>query len=203
MSNMKLKLGTKVNTRDKVKSIPSPMVSENTKPKIPVAGKFEKVSFETFLSALMKMSNKTEPDDEYINSVKTLYDNIIIPKRINDTNPIYNIYFPFGDTVLIPNETIVVPTGIKVKLEPGWCLQCTINPLLAVNNDLFTHEIITYITPDRYNNPTDEGMIMFKIINTSRFAKSCTLNRNIRLCSCLFIPYGLSSNDMVEIQEGV
>ena len=171
-------------------------------PSIPIAGKFEKVSFDTFAKVLKRISgNPDEPyDEDTMKQIKITYDNIILPRRTTINSPIYNIYFPFGPTRLLPNGTILVPTGIKVKLNYGWCLQCTINPVLAINNDLFTHEIITYITEDRYNNEDDEGMIMFKLINTSKTDRECVLDKNVRLCSCLFVPYGVDSDDLIEEQ---
>ena len=163
---------------------------------IPKVGTFEKVSFDVFKNILNEIITESEETVEEMAQV--LYDNIIIPHRMNDTNPFYSVYFPFGDTQIIPGQSLLIPSGIKVKLKPGWCLQCTVNPVLAISNDLSMYETISYVTPDRYDNPSDEGMIMFKVINNSKFGRDCVIKNNTRLCSCIFVPYGLSSNDMIE-----
>lgn len=163
---------------------------------LPIGGRFEKVSFDTFYMSIVG-EQPNDQNDERKEKIKNVYDSIVLPHRQSKDSPMYNIYFPFGETPIIPNQSIIINTGIKVKLNSGWCLQCTINPLLAINNDLFTHEIITYITPDKYNMP-NEGMISFEIINTSKYGRMCLLQKDTKLCSCLFIPYGLSANDMVE-----
>ena len=77
---------------------------------------FYKVSFEQFKKDYLD----TFGND---NNVKEIYDNIQLPKRATSGSAGYDFYAPI-DFALKPNETIKIPTGIRVKIEDGWVLKC-------------------------------------------------------------------------------
>lgn len=167
------------------------------------AGSFEKVSFDTFLTSVLLLSNeeipkdKSQLDEEFTNQIKQVYDGIILPHRVSKNSPYYNIYFPFGDTSLVPNQSLVIPTGIKVNLNEGWVLQYSVNKLLSIANDIYLQEIYGYVTTDEYS-VLDENMLMFKIINKNKDGVECNIAKNTRLFTCIFLPYGLAENDLIE-----
>ena len=68
--------------------------------------KFEKVSYDNFLSSL-------KSDFPNIKDPQSVYDNIILPKRATVGSAGYDFFTPFEIT-LAPGETIKIPTGIRV-----------------------------------------------------------------------------------------
>ena len=71
---------------------------------------FERVSFEQYKASY----EGTE--------LENTYENIKLPKRATVGSAGYDFYAPF-DIVLQPGETIKIPTGIRVKLEPNYVLK--------------------------------------------------------------------------------
>ena len=68
--------------------------------------KFEKVTFQQFCSAY---------EGENLEEV---YESIKLPKRATKGSAGYDFYLPF-DIVLKPGETVKIPTGIRVWMEPN------------------------------------------------------------------------------------
>lgn len=69
---------------------------------------FEKVSLEEFTEALKGTT--------YEKATQYVYDNIKLPKRGTKHSAGYDIFAPFA-FFLDPNETIVIPTGIKAYMQ--------------------------------------------------------------------------------------
>ena len=72
--------------------------------------RFEKVSLTVFLESF-KEDNANE-----------IYDTIKLPKRATIGSAGYDFYAPF-DIQLQPGETIKIPTGIRVTMEPNFVLK--------------------------------------------------------------------------------
>ena len=71
--------------------------------------RFEKVSFEQYKKDYFDTFNTLE-------NVEEIYNDIKLPKRATKGSAGYDYFAPF-DIVLKPNETIKVPTGIRVYME--------------------------------------------------------------------------------------
>ena len=50
------------------------------------------------------------------------YSSLTLPRRATSGSAGYDFFAPF-DISLAPNETIKVPTGIRVKIDEGWVLK--------------------------------------------------------------------------------
>ena len=74
--------------------------------------RFQKISFEQYIGdvASSRTVNLSSADD--INNIKKEYDEIIIPARATIRSAGYDFYSPFEFT-LLPNDTILIPTGIR------------------------------------------------------------------------------------------
>ena len=68
---------------------------------------FEKVSYEEFKHAYIKTFHSFNE-----NELRNLYDNIKLPKRATPGSAGYDFFSPFTK-ILIPGESIVIPTGIR------------------------------------------------------------------------------------------
>ncbi len=53
---------------------------------------------------------------------KSVYANIRLPRRATKGSAGYDFFAPESFT-LVPHETILIPTGIRVMIEDGWVLQ--------------------------------------------------------------------------------
>ena len=79
--------------------------------------KFEKVSFENFAAAYLMFKGPTN-----IEIIKKIYEDINLPKRATTGSAGYDFFMP--DAVLLKKgETVLVPTGIRVKINDGWVLK--------------------------------------------------------------------------------
>ena len=78
--------------------------------------KFEKVSFEQFKKDWLD-TFENYPEDK----IKEVYDNIMIPVRATSGSAGYDFHTPVS-FILKPNETIKIPTGIRVRIDAGWML---------------------------------------------------------------------------------
>lgn len=63
----------------------------------------------------------------------------------------------------------LVPTGIKVKLDPGTYLQLSVRSSFPLKHWIIMGNSIGIIDADYYNNPDNEGHIYFQLINLSPF----------------------------------
>ena len=76
--------------------------------------KFEKVTYEQFeKDAALEIKES--------NDIKGIYNDILLPKRATFGSAGYDFFAPYSFT-LKPSDTILIPTGIKVKIEDGWFL---------------------------------------------------------------------------------
>lgn len=87
---------------------------------IPRVAKFEKVSYEQFKKDMMEKIPNVFGDNE--EAIKSIYEDIKLPKRATKDSAGYDFYAPFAIKPT-PNGGIVVPTGIRCKINPGWVLK--------------------------------------------------------------------------------
>ena len=78
-------------------------------------GKFEKVSLEQFQSDFVECVGGTEA------AAAKLFDNVKLPVRATAGSAGYDIICPF-DLTLAPGEGVKVPTGLRIRMQPGWML---------------------------------------------------------------------------------
>ena len=76
---------------------------------------FEKVSFEEFQKSWRNMFLTSDEE------VKNIYEEIKLPIRATAGSAGYDFFSPL-DFSLSAKENILIPTGIRVKIEEGWFL---------------------------------------------------------------------------------
>ena len=87
-------------------------INKKEEPALNQIGEFEKVSLAQF-EAAMRETYFLKYD------LNDLYDDIRLPARATAGSAGYDFFAPF-DFTLQPGESIKIPTGIRVRMEPGW-----------------------------------------------------------------------------------
>lgn len=179
------------------------------KPIAPIydAGEFHKVSFEQFVESFKPIyTSQLSPEQVYSdkdveNAAKVIYDLIRLPERATAGSNGYDFFFPFGDTEIAPGQSIIIPTGIKVKLNPGWALLVYSRSSLGFNYRVLIEENVAVIDEDYFDNINNEGHIFIKIINDNREGQTVTLRLGAAFCQGLFTLTGRAANDNVTVER--
>lgn len=156
--------------------------------------KFEKVSFEQFKKDWLKSNptTKTKWTDE---ELMELYDNITLPKRSTAGSAGYDFIAP-TDLFIPSPSAVVIPTGIRCKIEEGWFLD--LNPRSGHGFKFGMHLANTRgIIDSDYYNADNEGHIMVKLVNdcTTLTENVITVEKNNAFCQGIFTIYGITEDD--------
>ena len=153
--------------------------------------KFEKVSISQYSKDLEKNNFKE------LNS----YEDIKLPKRATKGSAGYDFYLPF-DLILKPNETILIPTGIRCKMNPNYVLMIFPRSSLGFKYRLMLNNTVGIIDSDYYN-ALNEGHIMIKVTNNSLENKTLELKKGDAFAQGIFMIYGITCDDETnEIRTG-
>lgn len=87
---------------------------------IPRIAKFEKVSYEQFKKDAIKQFGSVFEENEEV--IKSIYDDIKLPARATKDSAGYDFFAPLSIKPT-PTSGIVIPTGIRCKITPGWILK--------------------------------------------------------------------------------
>lgn len=154
--------------------------------------KFHKVSWEQFFEDYIDAYGKFGEDK--IETIRTTYDNITLPKRGTSGSAGYDISSPVA-FVLQPNEVYKLPTGIRCSIDEGWVLKCY--PRSSVG---FKYQVCmvntTPIIDSDYFFANNEGHIFIKLRNDGD--KPFVVNAGDRIVQGIFVPYGITVDDNVE-----
>ena len=148
--------------------------------------KFYKVSFEQY---------KKDFEDTFNNldNIQAIYDSISLPKRATAGSAGYDFFAPI-DITLKPNETIKIPTGIRVKIEDGWVLKCYPRSGLGFKYRMQLNNTVGIIDADYYNS-SNEGHIFTKITNDSNEGKTIEIKAGQGFMQGIFVEFGITFDD--------
>lgn len=147
--------------------------------------RFEKVSYNQYLEAI---GGDIDLFDEY--------NDIIIPKRATMGSAGYDFFAPFTFT-LNPNETIKIPTGIRVILDSDKFLAMYPRSGLGFKFRLQLDNTVGIIDSD-YCNSDNEGHIFIKITNDGREGKSITINKGDGIAQGIITQFFKTDDDNSE-----
>lgn len=142
---------------------------------------FEKVSSEQFKQTY------TGADAE------SVYGAIKLPKRATAGSAGYDFFAPF-DIELKAGETIIIPTGIRVKMEDGWVLSIYPRSGLGFKFRLQLDNTVGIIDKDYYNSD-NEGHIMIKLTNCSKEGKTVSIAAGAGFAQGIFTEFGITVDD--------
>ncbi len=147
--------------------------------------RFEKVSKKIFEEALEGNALFSSKDD--------LYEKIILPKRATSGSAGYDFFSPF-DFTLSSGESVVVPTGIRAKIDDGYVLMLFPRSGLGFKFKLRLCNTVGIIDSDYYGSD-NEGHIMIKISNENSEGKTCVIKAGQGFAQGIFLPFGITDDD--------
>ncbi len=149
--------------------------------------KFEKVSFDNF------MRSWAEDFGGDKDSISAIYNSIELPKRATSGSAGYDIYSPV-DFVIMPGETVKIPTGIRCRIDDGWVLKIYPRSGLGFKYRLQLNNTVGIIDSDYYYSD-NEGHIFVKITNDSNENKTVEIKAGTGFAQGIFVEYGITVDD--------
>ena len=150
---------------------------------------FEKVSFKQFAESWK--NNFLASDEE----IQRLYDSIKLPCRATTGSAGYDFFTPI-DLALTPKENILLPTGIRVKIEAGWFLGIMPKSGLGFKFRLQMDNTIGVIDSDYYYSD-NEGHIFLKLTNDTNEDRILQIKSGDGIAQGIFVEYGITYDDNV------
>lgn len=115
-----------------------------------------------------------------------------LPERATKGSAGYD-FFVAEDTSIGPGSIVLVPTGVKAQIDEGYWLELAVRSSTPRKLGLILANGIGIVDSDYYNNPDNEGHIMFQVYNISDH--EVTLHKGDRIGQGVFVPYGLADGD--------
>lgn len=148
---------------------------------------FEKVSFEQF----EKDFSKNFPQ---VNDIKAVYDSIKLPQRATAGSAGYDFYAPI-ELNLKKGESLLIPTGIRSKINDGWVLKIYPRSGLGFKHRVQLDNTVGIIDADYYNS-SNEGHIMIKLSCDARDdGHTVTVNAGDGFAQGIFLQFGITFDD--------
>lgn len=158
--------------------------------------KFHKVSETQFIK---DWEDTFEGTDE--TTIKKIYESITLPKRATAGSAGYDFYAPI-DFCLRPGETIKIPTGVRVEMEPNWVLKCYPRSGFGFKFRLQLNNTVGIIDSD-YFYSDNEGHIFAKITNDTNEDKTVQISAGNGFMQGIFVEYGITvDDDVTEVRNG-
>ncbi len=158
--------------------------------------KFEKVSLEQFIEGWTDTFGDISQEE-----IGKIYDEIRLPKRATSGSAGYDFFAPAAFT-LAPGETVKIPTGVRVWMEPEWVLKCYPRSGLGFKFRLQLNNTVGIIDSDYYDSD-NEGHIFAKLTNDSNEGKTVELKAGDGFMQGIFVEYGITlDDDATEVRNG-
>ena len=156
--------------------------------------KFEKVSFEQYSEAVRGIAPERSEEE-----IRAVYDAVKLPESATEGSAGYDFYAP-ERVVLAPGEQILIPTGIRVRIEAGYVLMLFPRSGLGFKYRLQLNNTAGVIDSDYYN-AANEGHIFCKLTNDTRDGKTVEINAGDGLVQGIFLPFGITEDDDAHAQR--
>ena len=151
--------------------------------------KFHKVSKERFTADWIDTFVQSQEEAEKV------YESIRLPKRATAGSAGYDFFAP-AEFTLKPGETVKIPTGIRVEMQPEWVLKCYPRSGLGFKYRLQLNNTVGIIDSD-YFYSDNEGHIFAKITNDSNEGKVISVKKGEAFIQGVFLSYGITEDDEV------
>ena len=158
--------------------------------------KFEKVSIEQFREGWTDAFGEGDETE-----LREIYEAVRLPKRATAGSAGYDFFAP-ARISLAPGETVKIPTGIRVWMEPEWVLKCYPRSGLGFKFRLQLNNTVGIIDSDYYYSD-NEGHIFAKITNDSNEGKALEVKAGDGFMQGIFVEYGITlDDDVTEVRNG-
>ena len=126
---------------------------------------------------------------------------IRLPRRATAGSAGYDFFAPAGFT-LNPGETILLPTGVRCRMEEGWVLKLYPRSSLGFKYRLQLNNTVGIIDSD-YFGAKNEGHIMLKLTNASNEGRTVTVQPGEAVAQGVFVEFGITVDDEAcEVRTG-
>ncbi len=120
------------------------------------------------------------------------YPDAVLPTRATDGSAGYD-FTVVEDTYCPEMSVTYVPTGIKMQIDPGYDLRLSIRSSSPKKYNVMLANGVGIIDSDYYNNPENEGHIMFAILP---FIKGVTFKKGDRIGQGVIEKYYTTDDDV-------
>ena len=124
---------------------------------------------------------------------------IILPRRATAGSAGYDFFAPAGFE-LKPGETILLPTGVRARMDEGWALLLYPRSGLGFKYRLQLNNTVGVIDSD-YFGAKNEGHIMLKLTNDSNEGKILCIRAGEAVAQGIFTPFGVTIDDCADAQR--
>lgn len=157
---------------------------------------FFKVSPDIFMEAMEKEFPQYTGADS-----SAMYEALQLPKRATAGSAGYDFYTPFSFS-LSPAATIMIPTGIRVKMDEGWVMQIYPRSGLGFKYRLQMNNTVGIIDSDYYNSG-NEGHIFVKLTNDSNEGRTVEVAQGTAFVQGVFLEFGITVDDAADgVRDG-
>ena len=157
--------------------------------------RFEKVSLDQFTKDFASAF------PEKADNAASIYSGILLPRRATTGSACYDFFIPF-DAHIAPGETLLIPSGIRVAIDPGWVLMLFPRSGLGFKYRFQLDNSVGIIDSD-YWGAKNEGHIFLKMTNDTHSGKEIVLRCGEGIAQGIFVPFGITSDDSVsDIRTG-
>ena len=156
--------------------------------------KFEKVSKERFTSSAIERHAGSKNVHTYDNYTEDDYNMLKLPKRATKGSAGYDFYAP-GNFTVYPGLSILIPTGIRAKIDEGWTLQIYPRSSLGFKYNIHLNNTVGIIDSDYYESD-NEGHIFIKMTNFGEDVVEILQGQ--AFAQGIFVPFGMVEDDNVE-----
>ena len=129
------------------------------------------------------------------------YSDLKLPRRATKGSAGYDFFSPF-DFVLSANESIKIPTGIRVKMNDDYVLLIFPRSSLGFKYRLQLDNSVGVIDSDYYYSD-NAGHIFIKFTNDSKSGKELSIKKGDAIAQGIFLQYGITVHDDVnDVRNG-
>lgn len=150
---------------------------------------FEKVSENQFMLDCIKNGYQTVFSED---EARAAFRELKLPERKTENSAGYDFFLPLPVSIR-PNESIVIPTGIKAHMVKGFFLQMHVRSSMGIKHGIVLSNGTGIIDADYFGNPDNEGHIMFAFRNESD--KTFFADAGERIAQGIFSPYAITVDD--------
>lgn len=121
------------------------------------------------------------------------YDAIQLPRRGTVGSAGYDFFTPV-EIDLAPGESIVIPTGIRARIDEGWVLTLYPRSGQGFKYRLQLYNTVGVIDAD-YFGADNEGHIQIKLINANHEGRRFQVSAGSAIAQGVFLPFGITVDD--------
>ena len=126
---------------------------------------------------------------------------IRLPKRATAGSAGYDFFAPAGFE-LAPGETVLLPTGVRARMDDGWVLMLYPRSGLGFKYRLQLNNTVGIIDSD-YFGAKNEGHIMLKLTNASNEGRTVAVQPGEAVAQGVFVEFGITVDDEAcEVRTG-